>query len=374
MNIAFLSKEKKINKGSYRIPFIAYRNAIKSLGINVSDKITANTDAVVCMAGEGYVKEIKKIHPKIIVVCAKPHYEVNFPKSKLLSRQYLKNIINYLRPLRFNKSYVQHENDIKGADILIADSRRLLREFGDEGYYAVFLRLLEEKDRKNDFEIKKFPNIGEEINFTYHGNPSLINIEYHKIVKIIEKYKKNYEVKFNIVTDLNGLKIEIEKNTNIETRIYNYDLETIHSVLMKTHIGIVPDKLVVQSKLSKYLLAILFFSSYQNNLDVYANKRSSNAGRAYLFAQYKIPFIATSTEEILLDFPDYLKELGAGNDINDMKSILESLMTNVGYGKNIENMLRDFDRISIENECLKLIQACRNKKNEKEKLVRLNKT
>jgi hypothetical protein len=353
LKIAFVSKETNRLMGSYRIPFFVYRDALIKLGVQVTDTVDDSVAAAITPAGHGMVEGLKS-YKNLIVVVSKPHYEINFPACPILSVQNFRNLVNLVRPNYLNKGFKAHEIDIKKADILIADTRRLQRYFSINGFESVYMRLIDESYWKREKLLRSLPRPGESLNIVYHGNASLINLKLEEIVELLSPYLEQYRVKFFIITE-SRLFYTKSKVKNIDIIVTNFSPERLISLMQSAHIGIAPDLFLKSKGKINSALGYLFFKRYQDNLDIVGSKLSSNAGRLYVFADFLVPFLSSSSEEALLDFPNYLAKHGGSLDFSENKDLLAELLTPEGYRNAQLHLIKDRDRIDPMVEARKLV-------------------
>lgn len=328
LNIVFIA-DGNDRIGSYRIPFIGMKKAL--LGSNdvevLQEEEIEGADVVFCLAGQGYAYKIRHKYPSKYIVIAKPHYEIGYhfalfrnPIETLLS------IIRLIRPRAWNSAFRKHQRDVSAANLLIADSRKINRRYMAEGKKSIFVRLVE--DLPNIVYTKiAFPKEGSLLNICYHGNPILFDKYKDHFEYVLSCFTKKYRVVFYVVTN-NINRFKRIKNNDVTVKYIDYEFSKLIELLPNMHIGFVPNSIKSFKLINKKLLSLFVFGSYQDNLEIFAEKLSSNAGRAYLFAHFGVPFIACPSEEILLDFGDLYFDLGFPTNKEEWLFCIQSIISN----------------------------------------------
>ena len=153
------------------------------------------------------------------------------------------------------------------------------------------------------------------------------------------------------------LTYKIQKNIpkNVKSEYYSYDFDTLIKYLKIAHLGYVPNFLRPRIPFLKTVYNYINFKFHQLNLYNITEKNSSNAGRAYLFASYGIPFLAHPTREIIADFSS-IEELEFPNDTAENNYFLKKLISNKNlYSSISKQLLKLSDEYSLEREVEKII-------------------
>ena len=347
MKIAFISNRSP-SFGSFRIPFINYRQVFEKQGISTSNNIDNTTDFCFFFCGEGLAYKFRNKFPSCKFIGVKPHFEANiFPPRNFNILKYLAFLFRFFRPLHLNPGFQAVCDDVNCCDLLLADSRRLLRFFSSSNHDVYFLRLLE------PVFLNSFPTLPQSsdvVNITYHGNPFTLMSSIEQITVLFNSISREGGFNFIFVTNLQYIDQSKFSQLPGSHQFFEYSQSTLSTILSKTHIGLVPEIQLISSSLRAKLLKLFSSNISQPNADVLFQKFSSNAGRAYIFAQHGIPFVSTSTEEILLDFPKFHSFFGASLCFEENKPHLENLLTNTGYVTAQHLMAKDLQSISLENE------------------------
>jgi len=352
MKVAFVSN-KNTSFGSFRIPFVYYRNKFNELGVCTASSIDDTTDFCFCYCGEGFIRHLRRDFPSCKFIGVKPHFESNIKIDNPFNPlDLLLFWLKIFRPLSFNPGFKSLSEDVDACDLLLADTRRLLRFFSYKNHNAYFLRLLEPPL----FQASPYlPNSSESVHITYHGNPFTLASSVDDIKALFSGLTVNYNFSFHFVTNLININQKKFSNFPGSCFFYEYSKSTLASVLKKTHIGLVPEIQLFPKRLSTKVLSFLLSGISQPNADLITQKFSSNAGRAYIFAQHGIPFLASSTEEILLDFPTYHSLYGSSLSFKENTLQLKYLLTNDGFLDAQARLKSDFASLSIHNESLRFL-------------------
>lgn len=289
--------------GSYRIPFIGMRSVIAGMtGVEIVEEDSGTSpDVAVCLAGQGEAVRLRQKFPGCFLVLAKPHYEIvysfrwlrDFPRA-------LKSLIRAVVPRESNVNFQRVKRDIAVSDVVLADSRKLELSFKSAGVNAIFTRL-HERLPKVEYQNRVLPEPGGELNICYHGHSEILSRSEEYFAKVFTELARTFRVRFFCMTDLRFMRHRPTWRY-VTTDYIQYDFDQLVSLLPNMHIGLVPIRLSPSKLYSKKLLSLLVFGGFQDNIEIFAEKPSVNAGRAYVFSHFGIPFIADPTPEVLLDF------------------------------------------------------------------------
>ena len=302
-------------EGSYRIPFVWVKSFLNKKYICVDNEINSSIDVYFCKAGQGFAKKIRIKMPNAKIVLFKPHLELSTNIDLLKPIRTFKSLLSLFLEFSFRKKYKEYIDDINSSDILIADSRKLKLYFQELTNKRVFyFRLLEKIDNKN-IKPKKSLKIKDKITFLYHGGIKHYNESFPEIYKILKFISKLKKIDFICLSNLREIK-KIISIKNVNCFYYEYEFDTLIEYLKKADLGYVPNFLRPRIPFLKKIHDSLNYLFYQSDLYSFTEKNSSNAGRAYLFAQFGVPFICHPTREIIsefseiksLDFPNNTKE------------------------------------------------------------------
>jgi hypothetical protein len=346
--------------GSFRIPFIGFHEHIKQISkVEIIDPENVDqADFVFCLPGQGIITKIDNLNSDVIIISFKPHYEIGYRFDIFNDLQgAIRSVFRLLRPRRYNRAYIDHISEVNKSNILVADSRKILRHYKSENRDSVFIRLVENIPITYSASSKRLPNKGEKLYVCYHGNPNLYNLSYKVFRNLLNKLSDLYDVHLYVVTNTNAITTHLD-NCKFTCEYVDYNFDTLCKILTQTHFGLVPDKLSISNDMLRKVMSMTLFGGYQDNLDIMAEKFSSNAGRAYLFAQFGIPFIATSTEEIALEYGEIYSEVGFVTSASDWEVILNYLLSSQNYA-NISNRLCQISKtkLSVSNEVNRLLDT-----------------
>ena len=302
MKILFSAKGDP-SAGSYRIPFIGMREVMSEMDdVEILDVGSQSVpDVVVCMAGQGEAIRLRNLYPQAYILLAKPHYEIAY--SFFWKTNFIKSVKSLIRVVvgrAQNTNLKRIKEDIAVSDCVISDSRRLHLSYRSEQKDSIFFRLLE-KLPDIQYESVVPPALGGVLNVCYHGHAELLNRAAEDFHFILKELSCNYKVNFFCMTSMKNKNKEI-LFPGINTEFIDYDFSELIKLLPSMHIGLVPIRVRPSRIFSNKLLSVFLFGGFQDNLDICAEKASANAGRAYLFSHFGIPFIADPSSEILLDF------------------------------------------------------------------------
>jgi len=345
-------------EGSYRIPFIGLRNKLTChQDVVVVDRNNiAESNIVICKGGQGKAQHYRTNYKNKYIVLAKPHYErglsVNIFYRPISS---IKSFITYVLRLFFKdrkkESYLE---DIKNSDCVIADSKRLMSYFNAQGIRSYYMRLVE------DIEILSkpldLPQKGEEFIFTYHGSITHYNESYDQLVSIIQELNNSYNVVFYCVSNLKEIKRKVAIK-GVDAVYVEYDISVLADILSKTNLGFVPNIIYPLKYIPKSILSLLVFGGFQPNLDIYAEKLSVNAGRAYVYANYGIPFIAHPNQEIVSEF-SHVAEIEFPGSSAEVVFYLKSILLDKEKYNNISTALLTLanNSYNIRSEANKFVE------------------
>lgn len=286
--------------GSYRIPFVGVRDVISSRKDCriVSKSESIEPDVIFCLAGQGRVQTNKLKFPSAKIVLFKPHHE-----NTLFLAPFKKPFRAFLDIYSFLKDKGNRQklnSDIAQADYLIADSRKLKQHFEANGYKPYFMRLMERVTTRTQSP-KMFDVDKDTITLLFHGSATHYTSNFTFIKSVLGKLSQSRKVIFLCMMNQSGRLQNINIH-NVEVKYYDYDYETLLDLISKTDLGLVPNFIYPRRFLNGIFGHLLFFGSYQEKAEAILQKQSSNAGRAYLFAHFGVPFLAHPTNEILMDF------------------------------------------------------------------------
>ena len=302
MKILFSAKGDP-SAGSYRIPFIGMREVMSEMEeieiLDVDSKIVP--DVVICMAGQGEATRLRNLYPRAYILLAKPHYEIAY--SFFWKTNFIKSVKSLIRAVvgrAQNTNLKRIKKDIEVSDCVISDSRRLHLSYRSEQKDSIFFRLFE-KLPDIQYESVVPPALGGVLNVCYHGHAEMLNRAAEDFYFILKGLDRHYKVNFFCMTNMKNKNKEI-LFPGINTEFIDYDFSELVKLLPSMHIGLVPIRVRPSRIFSNKLLSVFLFGGFQDNLDVFAEKASANAGRAYLFSHFGVPFVADPSPELLLDF------------------------------------------------------------------------
>ena len=190
--------------------------------------------------------------------------------------------------------------------------------------------------------------------FLYHGSITHYNESYKELKAILGFLATKKAVKFVCISNLSDLKKKINIK-NVDCLYYHYNYSVLIKYLHLADIGYVPNFLRPRINLINNINK--FFNHLLNQLELYSitEKNSSNAGRAYLYASFGVPFISHPTREVIADFSG-IEELHFPNTQNEAVWLINKLINDDEFYLNIsKSLLERSKEFSIENETDKLI-------------------
>ncbi|MDA9897363.1 hypothetical protein N9D90_01010 [Alphaproteobacteria bacterium] len=339
--------------GSYRIPFVAVRDVIASRKDCrvVSKSESIEPDVVFCLAGQGRVQINKLKFPFAKIVLFKPHHENTLFLTPF--KNPYKTISEIYSFLKDRRNRDKLNSDIAQADYLIADSRKLKQHFDSIGYKSHFMRLMErvtiraQSPKTLDFDKGN-------ITVLFHGSTTHYTSNVIFINSILRYLSQRSKVLFLCMMNQASPSHKINIH-NVDVKYYDYDYNTLIDLISKTDLGLVPNFIYPRRFLNGIFGQLLFFGSYQEKAEAILQKQSSNAGRAYLFAHYGVPFLAHPTNEILMDFCQ-IKGLCFPSDAQEAAYFCNELLENRRLYEDISAQLLTFsDHHNLDTEVEKLL-------------------
>jgi len=345
------------SQGSYRIPFLWIKSYLNGKFNCVENEINSSIDIYFCKAGQGIAKAIKNKIPNAKIVLFKPHLEISTNIDYRKPIKTFRSLLSLIFELVIRKKYNKHLEDIKASYILIADSRKFELSYKvSTNKIIYYFKLLEKIDNKNIKSKSSLKN-KDKIVFLYHGGIKHYNESFPEIYQILKFISQTKKVEFVCMSNLSDIKRKIILN-NVESFYYEYEFDTLIKFLKLADIGYVPNFLRARLPLIKKLHDYINFLFYQLDLYSISEKNSSNAGRAYLYAQFGIPFIAHPTREIVSDFSK-VKNIFLSNNVKESLWIVNQFLNNESYYENISNELlkisNDFNLEKETNNFMKFI-------------------
>ena len=342
------------NIGSYRIPFIWLKEYLVLKGFKcVENIIDPSIDIYICKGGQEIATKIRKELKDAYIILFKPHYEIDVNLDFKNPIKFAYRFLSFLIECSLKSKQNKFNNDIKSCSLIIADSKKLelfyLSKFNKR---VLYFRLLEKISFKADQNFSK--KIGNELVFLYHGSIKHYNENLPEIKKLLIAASEYKPIRFICIADLNRINKKINlKNIVCEYHEYNY------SVLLKSleiaDIGYIPNFLRPRIPCLKSIYNILNFKIHQLNLSTKTEKNSANAGRAYLFASYGVPFIAHPTREVVADFKD-IDQLYFPNNSNEAVYYIRKLIEdNILYSQTSKKLFEISKKYTIEIESEKLL-------------------
>ena len=342
-------------EGSYRIPFIWVKSYLNKLYKCFENEIDSSIDLYFCKAGQGFAKEIRKKMPCSKIILFKPHLEVSTHIDFLRPIKTFKSLLSVFIEFAFRRKHKKYMEDIYSSDVLIADSRKLKLSFEVLTNKRIYYFKLLEKVNNQNIKAKSSLRLKEKVIILYHGGIKHYNESYPELYKLLKFISKTKKVDFICLSNLSDIKKRISIK-NVKSFYHEYEFDSLIKFLKIADLGYVPNFLRPRIAFIKKTHDYLNYLLYQSNLYSITEKNSSNAGRAYLFAQFGIPFICHPTREVISDFSD-VKNLEFPINSKEALFILNNYLTNDSYYENLSKSLikksKDFD---LQNETLKLIE------------------
>ncbi len=352
--ISFNAKGSK-KEGSYRIPFIWMKSYLLEKYDCVDNQIDDSIDLYFCKAGQGIANKIRQIKPNARIVLFKPHLEVSTHFDLFNLYKTFRSIIELIIEYVFRRKYNLYKKDIKASNILIADSRKLKLYFQVTTNKISYYFKLFEKIPLGKIKEKKSLISKSKITFLYHGGIKHYNENFPQLNKLLKFIAKDKKVDFVCISNLSDIKKYI-RIKNVNTYYYEYQFELLIKYLKKADIGYVPNFLRPRIKILKKIHDLFNYLFYQLNLYSLTEKNSSNAGRAYLYAQFGVPFICHPTREVIADFSK-IKNLEFPNNDDEALWILKKYLTEPLFYEDIsESLLINAKNFDLQIETMNLMQ------------------
>jgi hypothetical protein len=199
-------------------------------------------------------------------------------------------------------------------------------------------------EKYNHFPEKpiELPNVGEELNVTFHGSATHYNESAKCIERLLCDLSYRFKVNFYCFMSLREKFYDI-KHKNINVHYVAYDFDKLNDVLQKTHLGIVTNIIKHRSFFEGVLGSLFLFGKYQSSIDIISQKFSSNSGRSYLFAHYGIPFVSHPIAESLIDYA-YIEDMEFPVSCNEMMYFVNDLLSDQDKYINISSDLIKFSK------------------------------
>ncbi|MHA6608529.1 hypothetical protein [Photobacterium damselae] len=297
--------------GSIRIPMYGLRSEFEKFDeFQVSFNDYENYDkydVAILHADEEQVSVAREKNKGIIIGLVKPHHErvVNIPFEKF-------SVKSFYYQFRFlfgdgKSKFIKTRNEkLNNSDFVISDTLYLHNLFESEGINSVYVRLIENYTYKVKPVVK--PN-KKEIVFGYHGNYRHFLESKDYIFPGLDELTKDFDVTLKVVSNLSEYKYE--PNTNFKIEYYDYEFPGIYELLNDVDIGLVPNQIGYRNSFFEKLctkFGSLIWRTDKYHDIIFRFKQSSNAGRAFIFAQLGKPFISCPTPEVASIFGDLLEE------------------------------------------------------------------
>lgn len=347
--------EGNFNEGSFRIPFVWMKYYLSKKYICLENKIDKSIDLYFCKAGQGYAKKIREKMPDKKIILFKPHLEISTNINIFKPIRTTKSLIALFLEIVFKNQFKNYQNDINSSDILIADSRKLKLQFeASTNKKVIYLRLVE-RIANDNIRIKKGLCEKNKVVFLFHGSIMHYNESYEELHSLLSFISIKKKVDFICISNLDDIKKKIRIN-NVKSTYIPYSYEILIHYLDKADIGYVPNFLRPKLKIVKKLHDYFNFLFFQLNLYSITEKNSSNAGRAYLYAQYGIPIICHPTREIITEFSQ-IENLDFPNNKQESLFILKKYLEDDFYYRSISKSLFEKSKeFNIELEIDKLLK------------------
>ena len=291
-----------------------------------------------------------------IIFLFKPHYEIDVDLSFTNPFKFIFRFIAFFFECIFKFKQKKFDKDICSSEILIADTKKLGLFYKTKyDKKVLYLRLLEKIDINAKYGISKKIEKENEIIFLFHGAIKHYNENFPELKALLETASRYKFVRFVCISDIQKIQKKISLK-NVKSEYYPYDFDTLIKFLKIAHLGYVPNFLRPRIPFLKNIYNYINFKFYQLNIYNIAEKNSSNAGRAYLYASFGIPFLAHPTREIIADFSK-IEELEFPNDTAEANYFLKKLISNKNLYSSISNKLLTLsDKYSLEQEVEKIIK------------------
>lgn len=290
-----------VSIGSIRIPYYAYRHCFERRGrlqisTDASD-IYENYDVAFLPAGTGEPERARRNNPNLYVCVTKPHVErriANPFERAPIAVKWKHKVQAFMIPKGAQEK--QCARDIQSADLLICETPQLTLKFNSMGFSAHYAKLIEELP--SDFQPKtqatpiRSDNV---VRVVYHGNTEHIFECEEYIVDAMEKLAESYRVELSIITDIKDLRWKKQLSERFVTKYIQYSYPDILYHIRDHDIGLVPNQVVPRGPLISKLIkryGAFFWRTHQVNDITIRYKQSANAGRAFVFAQAGVPFVA----------------------------------------------------------------------------------
>tara|TARA_B100000886_G_scaffold340228_1_gene308522 strand:- start:187 stop:1281 length:1095 start_codon:yes stop_codon:yes gene_type:complete len=341
--------------GSYRIPFVWIKEILLSKNFNCVDNIIDSyVDFYFCKGGQNIATKIKKTNKNAIIFLFKPHYEIGLDLNLRYPFKFVYRIIALIYECIFKEKQKKFLSDIYSSEILIADTKKLALFYKTKyDKKVLYLRLLEKIDINTKYDISK--KIEKEIIILFHGGIQHYNENFPQLKALLETASRYKFVRFICVSNIEKIQKKISLK-NVKSEYYPYDFDTLIKFLKIAHLGYVPNFLRSRIPFLKTIYNYINFKFYQLHLYNITEKNSSNAGRAYLYAVFGIPFLAHPTREIIADFSS-IEELEFPNDTEESNYFLKKLISNNDLYSSISNKLLILsNEYSLEKEVEKIIK------------------
>ena len=353
--LAFNAKGS-FNIASYRIPFIWIKSYLSENYICVSDAIDNSIDIYFCKAGQGIARKIREKIPNAFIVLFKPHLEISTHIEFLKPFKSIRSLVYLFIELIFKKKYKSRLEDINASSVLIADSKKLQLHYQTNTKKKVlYFRILEKLDNLELLNRKGLRK-KQQVLFLYFGSITHYNESYPQLQSILRFLSQKKAVKFVCISSLYDLKKKINIK-NVDSFYYQYDYQLLMKYLRLADIGYVPHFLRPRINLLNEINKL--FNHSLNQLDLYSitEKNSSNAGRAYLYAAFGVPFLSHPTREIVADFSETV-ELPFPNTTNEAIWLLNKLIVNDDFYLSISQSLqKKSQQLTFENETDNLMKS-----------------
>ncbi|MBA6326358.1 hypothetical protein H4J46_00025 [Colwellia sp. MB02u-6] len=305
-----------------------------------------NFDVAILHADDEEVLVARSQNPNILIGLVKPHHErvVHAPLQRF-------NLKSFLYQTRFfigdkNSKFIKKRNNqIKCSDFVIADSMHLQNLYESDGCEAIYLKLIEDfKGKTTPLKLKK----SKMLIFGYHGNYRHFLESKNYIFPALCELSKTYNVTLKVVSNLSDFKPENSDKFKIE--YIDYTFPGVFESLNDVDIGLVPNQIDYKYKFYEILfsrMGCLFWKTDKYHDLVFRFKESSNAGRAFVFSQLGIPFIACPVPEVVSVFGDVLEEFLPFNKVTWKHCILK-LAANEDKRIELSNKLIEKNKTSID--------------------------
>ena len=194
----------------------------------------------------------------------------------------------------------------------------------------------------------------------FHGSITHYNINFDELTYLLKGLSKFYNVTFVCISNLSEIdkKIDIK---NLKVKYFEYEFDLLVDWLNKSTIGYVPSFFPVNNYKLTTFVKNFIFKGHQNNMEIFFEKFSANAGRCYPFAQYGIPFLAHPSREVVADFSNIENFEFPANKQQMLDQALK-ILANSNLYKNISMDLMKLSRekYSFENIAKKLMTQIEN--------------